>query len=85
MFGREATCWSACGSHSGRFYRTTKRFEPRIAYHHPLWTRALGFRPGRFLHWTDDDLETLIDRYVIAARSRDCGYQFVDIRPATAI
>ncbi len=70
-------------THSGRFCRPNdKRLEPRIAYHHPLLDAKFGIEPdNNSLVWTDDDLERLIDQYVIAAKiARDVGFQFVDIK-----
>jgi len=70
-------------THSGRFCKPSdhKRFEPRIAYHHPLLDSRVGISPEDDSRiWADDDLKRLIDRYVIAAEiASDCGYQFVDI------
>lgn len=70
-------------THSGRFCRPNdKRLEPRIAYHHPLLDAKFGIDPqNESVVWTDDDLERLINQYVIAARlARDVGYQFVDVK-----
>ena len=71
-------------THSGRFCRPNdkQRFEPRIAYHHPLLDEKFGIDPDdQSLVWTDDQLETLIDNYVDAARlAYDVGYQFVDVK-----
>ncbi|MCE9527609.1 MAG: hypothetical protein K8R36_16330 [Planctomycetales bacterium] len=71
-------------THSGRFCKPNdhKRFEPRIAYHHPLLDSRVGISPEDASRiWTDDDLKRLIDHYVIAAKiASDCGYQFVDIK-----
>src|SRR5436190_16119280 len=70
-------------THSGRFCRpNTKALEPRIAYHHPLLDEKFGIRADdNSVVWTDDDLERLIDTYIVAAGvARDCGYQFVDIK-----
>lgn len=71
-------------THSGRFCKPSdhKRFEPRIAYHHPLLDSRVGISPEDDSRiWTDDDLKRLIDQYVIAAKiASDCGYQFVDIK-----
>jgi NADPH2 dehydrogenase len=70
-------------THSGRFCRpSNKRLEPRIAYHHPLLDAKFGIDPqNQSVVWTDDDLERLIDAYVVAAGlARDVGYQFVDIK-----
>ena len=70
-------------THSGRFCRPNdKRLEPRIAYHHPLLDAKFGIDPqDESVVWTDDDLERLIDAYVVAAGlARDVGYQFVDVK-----
>ncbi len=70
-------------THSGRFSRpTSSRLAPRIAYHHPLLDRKFGIDPSdASVVWTDDDLERLIDNYVIAAGvARSVGFQFVDVK-----
>jgi NADPH2 dehydrogenase len=70
-------------THSGRFSRPNgTRLEPRIAYHHPLLDLKFDIDPDNAaVVWTDDDLERLIDRYVLAAgMARDVGYQFVDVK-----
>ena len=70
-------------THSGRFCRpNSKQLEPRIAYHHPLLDAKFGIDPNdNSVVWTDDDLERLIDSYVVAAGiAREVGYQFVDIK-----
>jgi NADPH2 dehydrogenase len=71
-------------THSGRFCKPNdhKRFEPRIAYHHPLLDARVGIQADDDSRlWTDDDLEKLIDRYVAAAKiAREAGFQFVDIK-----
>jgi len=70
-------------THSGRFSRpTTKHMEPRIAYHHPLLDAKFGIDPDDpSVVWTDDDLETLIDNYVLAAGlAHGVGFQFVDVK-----
>ncbi|MGI9429084.1 MAG: NADH:flavin oxidoreductase [Bythopirellula sp.] len=71
-------------THSGRFCKPNDkhRFEPRIAYHHPLLDQKFGIDPNDdALVWTDDDLQGLIDSYVAAAQlAYDVGYQFVDIK-----
>ena len=57
-------------THSGRFCKPhdSRRFEPRIAYHHPLLDEKYGLDPAdTSIVWTDDDLERLIDDYVAAA------------------
>jgi 2,4-dienoyl-CoA reductase-like NADH-dependent reductase (Old Yellow Enzyme family) len=70
-------------THSGRFCRpNSKTMEPRIAYHHPLLDRKFGIDPGDLsVVWSDDDLERLIDNYLVAARlAREVGFQFVDVK-----
>ncbi len=70
-------------THSGRFCRpNSKHLEPRIAYHHPLLDEKFGIEPtDQSAVWTDDDLERLIDNYVIAAGlARDVGFAFVDVK-----
>jgi 2,4-dienoyl-CoA reductase-like NADH-dependent reductase (Old Yellow Enzyme family) len=71
-------------THSGRFCkpRDSKRFEPRIAYHHPLLDEKYGLDPNdASIVWTDDDLERLIDDYVVAAKlAGRVGFRFVDIK-----
>jgi 2,4-dienoyl-CoA reductase-like NADH-dependent reductase (Old Yellow Enzyme family) len=55
---------------------------PRIAYHHPLLDGKFGIDPHDDAPlMTDDDLERLIDDYVIAAGiAWDVGFQFVDVK-----
>jgi 2,4-dienoyl-CoA reductase-like NADH-dependent reductase (Old Yellow Enzyme family) len=71
-------------THSGRFCkpRDKKRFEPRIAYHHPILDAKFGIRPDDdSVVLTDDDLERLIDNYVRAAKiARRAGFRFVDVK-----
>ncbi len=70
-------------THSGRFCRPhSKHLEPRIAYHHPLLDAKFGIRPeDDSVVWTDDDLERLIDNYVVAARlACEVGFHFVDVK-----
>jgi NADPH2 dehydrogenase len=70
-------------THSGRFCRPNdKRLEPRIAYHHPLLDAKFGIDPtDDSIVWTDEQLEQLIEDYVVAAGvARDAGYRFVDIK-----
>lgn len=70
-------------THSGRFCRpNSKQLEPRIAYHHPLLDEKFGIDPSdQSVVWTDDDLERLIDNYVVAAKlAKDVGFQFVDVK-----
>lgn len=70
-------------THSGRFCRpNSKELEPRIAYHHALLDEKFGIdSTDDSVVWTDDDLERLIDSYVVAAGlAQEAGYQFVDIK-----
>jgi NADPH2 dehydrogenase len=70
-------------THSGRFCRPhSKQLEPRIAYHHPLLDAKFGIDPNNdSVVWTDDELESLIDRYVDAAKlAADVGFRFVDVK-----
>lgn len=71
-------------THSGRFCKPNdpKRWEPRIAYHHPLLDAKFEIDPNDdSVVWTDDELETLIDDYVIAAKQAErIGFKFVDVK-----
>lgn len=71
-------------THSGRFCKPNdhKKWEPRIAYHHPLLDAKFKIDPKNdAVVWTDDDLERLIDRYVDAAKlSQRVGFEFVDVK-----
>jgi NADPH2 dehydrogenase len=70
-------------THSGRFCRPQgKHFEPRIAYHHPLLDAKFGIDPADdSVVWTDDDLQRLIDNFLVAARiAYEVGYHFVDVK-----
>ncbi len=70
-------------THSGRFSKPTgPRFEPRIAYHHPLLDPKFGIAPqDDSAVWTDSDLERLVDRYVEAAKlAQQVGFRFVDVK-----
>ena len=70
-------------THSGRFCRPNdERLEPRIAYHHPLLDEKFGVDPGdSSVVISDDEVERLIDRYVVASGvARDAGFRFVDVK-----
>jgi 2,4-dienoyl-CoA reductase-like NADH-dependent reductase (Old Yellow Enzyme family) len=70
-------------THSGRFCRPHgERLEPRIAYHHPLLDEKFGIdSDDPSVVWTDDELEWLVDSYVVAGEvAREAGFQFVDIK-----
>jgi 2,4-dienoyl-CoA reductase-like NADH-dependent reductase (Old Yellow Enzyme family) len=69
-------------THSGRFCKPTdnRRFEPVIAYHHPLLDRKFGTPPDHPLI-TDDEIRRLVEDFVRAARqAHECGYDFVDVK-----
>ena len=71
-------------THSGRFCKPNdhKKWEPRIAYHHPLLDAKFKIDPKNdIVVWTDSDLERLIDRYVSAAKlAQRVGFEFVDVK-----
>lgn len=71
-------------THSGRFCKPNdhKRWEPRIAYHHPLLDAKFGIASDDdSVVMTDDDLERLIDDYVVSAKlASRLGFQFVDVK-----
>ena len=71
-------------THSGRFCKPAdhKRFEPQIAFHHPLLDDKFHIDPhDRTCVLTDGELEQLIDDYLVAARlARDVGFHFVDVK-----
>jgi NADPH2 dehydrogenase len=69
-------------THSGRFCRPNDnaRWEPRVAFRHPLLDRRFGVVSDAQV-FTDDEIERLVDQYVVAARvARDAGADFVDIK-----
>lgn len=69
-------------THSGRFCRPNDktRFEPRVAYRHPILDRKFQVTCDAQV-FTDDEIEVLIDDYVAAAKvARDVGADFVDIK-----
>lgn len=71
-------------THSGRFCKPNdhKRWEPRVAYHHPLLDPKFNIAAdddSKVL--TDDELERLIDAYVVSAKlAHKIGFQFVDVK-----
>jgi 2,4-dienoyl-CoA reductase-like NADH-dependent reductase (Old Yellow Enzyme family) len=71
-------------THSGRFCKPHdhKRFEPRIAYHHPLLDAKYQLDPAdQSLVFTDAELDRLADDYVAAAHlAAEVGFQFVDVK-----
>jgi 2,4-dienoyl-CoA reductase-like NADH-dependent reductase (Old Yellow Enzyme family) len=69
-------------THSGRFCKPNDkfRFEPKIAYHHPLLDGRVGVAADDAII-SDDYLRRLIDQFVIAAKlAQDVGFQFVDVK-----
>lgn len=69
-------------THSGRFCKPNdhKRFEPMIAYRHPLLDRRYKV-PDDWPLMSDDDISRLVEDFVRAARqAHDCGYDFVDVK-----
>lgn len=71
-------------THSGRFCKPhdQKKFEPKIAYHHPLLDGRTGVRATDDAAVISDDyVERLIDNYVAAAKeAQRVGFGFVDIK-----
>jgi 2,4-dienoyl-CoA reductase-like NADH-dependent reductase (Old Yellow Enzyme family) len=69
-------------THSGRFCRPNEktRFEPRVAFRHPLLDARFRVTSDDQV-WTDDELSELVKDYVRAARlAADCGADFVDVK-----
>jgi NADPH2 dehydrogenase len=69
-------------THSGRFCRPTdnKRFEPRVAFRHPLLDARFRVTSDDQV-FTDDELAELIEDYARAAKiAWNCGADFVDIK-----
>ncbi len=71
-------------THSGRFCKPNdhKRWEPRIAYHHPVLDPKFNIAADdQAVVLTDDELEQLADDYVTAAKlAQRVGFQFVDVK-----
>jgi 2,4-dienoyl-CoA reductase-like NADH-dependent reductase (Old Yellow Enzyme family) len=71
-------------THSGRFCKpeSHSRFQPKIAYHHPLLDEKFRIDPAdSSVVLTDGELERLIDDYVAAARqAQQLGFHFVDVK-----
>lgn len=71
-------------THSGRFCKPHdhQRWEPRIAYHHPLLDPKFNIAlDDDAAVLSDDDLESLIDDFVQAAKvAQRVGFQFVDVK-----
>jgi 2,4-dienoyl-CoA reductase-like NADH-dependent reductase (Old Yellow Enzyme family) len=71
-------------THSGRFCKPDDhgRWQPRIAYHHPLLDAKFGIDPAsRDVVLSDDEIERLIDDYIVAARlAQEVGFQLIDVK-----
>lgn len=75
LFGLQLT-------HSGRFSRPNQKdkLEPMILYRHPLLDEKFSI-PDDYPIMTDEQIETLIDDFVVAAKLADeAGFGFVDIK-----
>ena len=69
-------------THSGRFCRPNEktRFEPRVAYQHPILDAKFNVTSDDQI-WTDDEIGELIGSYVRAARlAAGAGADFVDLK-----
>ncbi|PAW76430.1 MAG: NADH:flavin oxidoreductase [Verrucomicrobia bacterium Tous-C9LFEB] len=69
-------------THSGRFCRPNdkRKWESRIAYHHPILDKKFNVTSSEQI-LTDDDLKRLVEDYAKAAKiAADCGADFVDIK-----
>ena len=71
-------------THSGRFCKPHRndRFEPRVAYHHPVLDAKVGIAADDdHCIWTDGEIRELIDAYVVSAKAAHAaGFQFVDLK-----
>jgi NADPH2 dehydrogenase len=71
-------------THSGRFSKPNdnRRWEPKIAYHHPLLDAKLNIDPSDCsCVLSDDEIERIIDRFVLAAAlAQKIGFDFVDVK-----
>ncbi len=69
-------------THSGRFSRPNekKRWEPRVAYRHPLLDPRVGVIDDAPV-LSDADLDRLVDDFVVAATlAARAGFAFVDVK-----
>ncbi len=69
-------------THSGRFCRPNenKRWEPRVAFRHPLLDPKFGVTRDAQV-FTDDEVKRLIDDFVSAAKiAAEIGADFVDLK-----
>ncbi len=71
-------------THSGRFCKPNdhKKFQSRIAYHHPLLDKRLGIDPqDKNIVFSDAEIDQLIEDYVSAAHvAARVGFDFVDVK-----
>ncbi|MCC6508760.1 MAG: NADH:flavin oxidoreductase [Pirellulaceae bacterium] len=71
-------------THSGRFCKPEdhKRFQPRIAYHHPLLDAKFKIDPqDDAVVFSDAEIDQLIEDYVTAAHlAHRVGFDFVDVK-----
>ena len=71
-------------THSGRFCKPnrTDRFEPRVAYHHPVLDAKVGIAADDdSALWTDGEIRELIAAYVVSAKAaQSAGFGFVDVK-----
>ena len=71
-------------THSGRFCKPDdkKRFQPRIAYHHPLLDGRMKIdAQDHNIVFSDSEIDQLIDDYVAAAHvAARAGFHFVDVK-----
>ncbi len=71
-------------THSGRFCKPNDhlRWEPRIAFHHPLLDAKFKIDANdQSVVLSDDELERLADDYVVSAKlAYRVGFQFVDVK-----
>ncbi|MGN6546297.1 MAG: NADH:flavin oxidoreductase [Aureliella sp.] len=71
-------------THSGRYCKPEdhKRYQPRIAYHHPLLDQRMKIDPSDArVVLSDAEVDQLIEDYLIAARlAARVGFQFVDVK-----
>ena len=71
-------------THSGRFCKPNRsdRFEPRVAYHHPVLDARVGIKADDdSCVWTDGEIRELIAAYVVSVKAAQAaGFGFVDLK-----
>ncbi|MEZ6133739.1 MAG: NADH:flavin oxidoreductase [Pirellulaceae bacterium] len=71
-------------THSGRFCKPNdhSRWEPRIAFHHPLLDAKFNISAdNQAVVLSDAELDSLADDYLVAAKlAHRIGFQFVDVK-----